>query len=144
MDDVEERLTDSLMNSFENSNQQIDMLIEEEKTEEHTDVLPKEEEALKPYVFYFNNYFVSASLVADAGGNLAQMSSQIKMKEEDFMEKFNPWNRDVQLLERMLKSRNSMQTEITMKEGKDEREASRTSEEQVRNQQLHKLSNLTP
>lgn len=138
---MDERLTDSLMNSFENSNQQTDMLIEEEKTEQHTDVLPKEEEALRPYVFYFNNYFVSAGLVAYVGGNLAQMSSQIKMKEEDSMEEFNPWKRDVKLLQRMMESRNSMQIEIIVKEGKDEREASRTSEEQVRNQQLHSGSN---
>lgn len=30
------------------------------------------------------------------------------MKEEDSMEDFNPWNRDVQLLERMLESQNSV------------------------------------
>jgi len=53
-------------------------------------VLPKEEEALRPYDFYFNNFFMSVGLVADAGENLAQMSSQIKMEEEDFVEKFNP------------------------------------------------------
>jgi hypothetical protein len=44
------------------------------------------------------------------------------MKEEDSVEEFNPWNRDVQLLERMLESHDSMQREIIMKEGKDERE----------------------
>jgi len=71
--------------------------------------LPKENKALKPCVFYFNKCFVNAHLVVDARGNLAQMSSQIKMKEEDSMEKFNPWNRKVQLLERMLESQNSMQ-----------------------------------
>jgi len=52
---------------------------------------------------------VNAGLVADAGGNLAQVSRQIKMKEEDYMEVFNPWNWNVQLLERMLESQNSMQ-----------------------------------
>lgn len=67
--------------------------------------------------------FVSAGLVADVGGNLAQMSSQIKIKEEDSMEEFNPWNRDAQLLERMLEIHDSVQTKIIMKEGKDEREA---------------------
>jgi len=46
------------MNSFENLNQR-------------TNVLPKEEEAQNPYDFYFNNCFVSAGLVADAGENLA-------------------------------------------------------------------------
>lgn len=54
-DDVEERITNSLMNSFENSNQQTDMLIEDEKIKQHTDVFPKEQEELRPYVFYFNN-----------------------------------------------------------------------------------------
>ena len=69
---------------------------------------------------------MSAGLVADVGGNLAQVSSQVKMVEEDYVEEFNPWNRDVQLLERMLESQDSMQKEIIMREGKDERE-----EEQV-------------
>lgn len=89
MNDVEERLAGSLMNSFENSNKQTDMLIKEEKTKEHTDVLPKEE-TLRPYVFYFNNYFVSACIVAAVGGNFAQVRSKIKMKEEDPIEEFNP------------------------------------------------------
>ena len=53
---------------------------------------------------------MSAGLVVEAGGNLAQMSSQIKMKEEDYVEEFNPWNRDTQLLERMLESHDSVQT----------------------------------
>ena len=83
-------------------------------------MLPKEEEALRPYVFHFNNCFVSAGFVADARENLAQMSSQIEMEEEDFMENFNPWIRDVQLVERMLDSQDSMQKETNMKEGKDE------------------------
>jgi len=51
------------------------------------------------------------------------MSNQIKMKEENFVEVFNPWNRDVQLLERMLDNQDSIQKEIIMKEGKDEMEA---------------------
>jgi hypothetical protein len=46
--------------------------------------LPKEDKAQKPYVFYFNKCFVSAGLVADAGGNLAQMSSQIKDERRRF------------------------------------------------------------
>ena len=53
---------------------------------------------------------------------MAQMSSQIKMNVQDFVEVFNPWNRDVQLLERMLESQDSIQKEMIMKEGKDERE----------------------
>jgi len=80
------------------------VLIEEEKLEHHTKVFPKEEEALRPYIFYFNNYFVGAGLVANDGGNLAQMRSQVKTVEEDSVEEFNPWNIDVQSLERMLES----------------------------------------
>ena len=72
---MEERLADSIMNSFENLNQHTDVLIEDEKSEQHTDVFPKEEEAPRPYDFYFNNCFMITGLVADAGGNLAQMSS---------------------------------------------------------------------
>lgn len=120
-EDVDKRISDSLMNSFENSNQHTNVLIEEEKSEQHTDVLPKEKEALRLCVFYFNNYFVSASLVAYAGENLAQMNNQVKTVEEDSMENSNPWNRYVQSLERMLESQDSMQKEIIMKEGKDER-----------------------
>lgn len=52
------------------------------------------------------------------------------MKEEDYTKEFNTQNRDVQLLQRMLEGWNSLQIEITMKDCKDEREASRTSEEQ--------------
>jgi len=57
--------------------------------------LPKEDKAQNPYVFYFNKCFVSVGFVADDEENLAQMSSQINMKEEDFVEEFNPWNIDV-------------------------------------------------
>jgi len=62
------------------------VLIEEEKIEQQAELLPKKEKAQKPYVFYFNNCFVSAGLVTDVGRNLTHMSSQIKIKEEDFME----------------------------------------------------------
>ena len=51
------------------------------------------------------------------------MNNQIKMKEEDFVEEFNPWNKYAQLLERILESHDSVQIEIIMEEGKDEREA---------------------
>jgi len=93
------------MNSFENSNKHTDVL-----TEQQTELLPKEDKARKPCVFYFNKCFVNADLVADARGNLAQVSNQIKMEEEDFVEEFNPWNRDAQFLERMLENHDSVQT----------------------------------
>lgn len=44
-DGVEERLVDSLMNSFENSKQHTDVLIDEEGTEQQTELLPKEDKA---------------------------------------------------------------------------------------------------
>lgn len=108
-DGMEERLDNSLMNSVGNSNQHTDVLIVEEKSQQHTDVLPKGDKVQKPYDFYFNKCFMNASLVADVGGNLVKMDNQTKMEEEDFMEEFNPWNRDVQLLERMLESQDSVQ-----------------------------------
>ena len=86
IDGVEKRLANSLMNYTENSNQHTDVLIEEEKKEQQAELLPKKEKAQNPYVFYFNNCFVSAGLVTDVGRNFTHMSSQIKMKEEDSME----------------------------------------------------------
>jgi len=120
---VEERLVDSLMSSFENSNQHTDVLTKGKETQQQTELLLKEDKALKPYVFNFNRCFVSAGFVADAGGNLAQMNNQIKMKEEESVEEFNPWNKDVKFLERVLDSHDSIQEEIIIKEGKDDREA---------------------
>lgn len=105
------------MSSFENSKQHTDMLIEEKETEQKIELLPKEDKAHKPYVFNFNKSFVSAGFVVDDEGNLAQLR-YLKMKEEDFMEEFNPWNKDVKLLERVLDNHDSI-----MKEGKDETEA---------------------
>jgi len=90
------------MNSVENSNEHIDMLTEEEEIEQQTEMLPKKEEAPRPHVFNFNKCFVNAGFVAIAGGDLAHVSSQVKMKEEDFMEEFNPWNKDVKLWEKTL------------------------------------------
>lgn len=151
VDDVEERLVDSLMSSFENSTQHVDVFIEKKEIEKKTELFPKEDKAQNPYVFYFNKCFVSAGFVVDAEGNLAPMRSQIKMKEEYSVEEFNPWNIDTKFLERMLKSHYSMQTKIIMKEGKDEREEisivrkekvrTREKEEEKINQQLKRESN---
>lgn len=85
---------------------------------QQTELLPKEDKAQQPYVFYFNKCFVNAGFVAIAGADLAQISSQIKVKEEEFMEEINPWNREVNLLVKELNSHDSI-----MKEGKDDREA---------------------
>ena len=48
------------------------------------------------------------------------MNNQIKVKEENSMEELNPWNREVNLLERMLNNH-----DLIMKEGKDDREVAR-------------------
>ena len=45
---------------------------------------------------------MNADFVAIAGGDLAQLNNQIKVKEENSMEEFNPWNREVNLLEKVL------------------------------------------
>ena len=66
-DDVEEGPVDSLI---EDLNQHTDVLRDEEILEKLTEMLLAEEEALKPYVFYFNNCFVSTFFIADAGKNL--------------------------------------------------------------------------
>jgi len=46
------------------------------------------------------------------------MNIQINLKEENSMEEFNPWNREINLLEKVLNSHDSI-----MREGKDDREA---------------------
>ena len=81
-------------------------------------MFPKEDKAHKSCVFYFNKCFVNAGLIVDTEGDLASLKNQIKMKEKESMEEFNPWNKDVKSLERVLDSHDSI-----MKEGKDDREA---------------------
>ena len=49
IDDMEEGIADSLM---EDLNQHTDVLMEEEISEQHTEMLPEEKEALRPYVFF--------------------------------------------------------------------------------------------
>ena len=114
-DGVKERLVDNLEMPLENSlgrmNQRTDVLIEEEISEQHTKMLAEERKALRPYGFYFNNCFVNAGFVADAGENLTQLGSQVKEKEENSVEIFNPWNKEIELLEIMLKNQDSIQEE---------------------------------
>ena len=47
-------------------------------------MLPEEKEALRPYIFYFNNCFVSIGFIANAGENLLdreiELIRQIMMK----------------------------------------------------------------
>ena len=61
------RLADSLMNFVENSKKHTYVLTEVKETKQQTELLPKENKALKPYVFYFNKCFANAGLVADVG-----------------------------------------------------------------------------
>lgn len=118
-DGVEDRLTDSVMNSTENSNQHSHVLTKEkEKTMQQTELLSKENKAQQPCVFNSNNLFLNAFLVADSKGDLAQMNNQMEVKEENYMEEINPWNKEVNFLEKMLNNHDSI-----MKEGKDDREA---------------------
>ena len=67
IDDMEEGLADSLI---ENLNQHTDVLMEEEISEQHTEMFPHEKKAFRLYVFYFNNCFVSTGFIADAGEDL--------------------------------------------------------------------------
>jgi len=119
-DGIEERLMDSLRNSFENSNQHIDVLTEEKETMHQTEVFPTENKAQQLCVFNFNKCFMNAGFVANARRDLAQVNSQIKVKEENSMEELNPWNREVNLLEKVLNSHDSI-----MKEGKGDGEVAR-------------------
>jgi len=81
-DDERGRLVDSLENSSEDSlgkkNQHTDVLIVEENSEQHTEVLAKEDKALMPSDFYSNKCFVNAGIVAE---HLTQLSSQMKEEE---------------------------------------------------------------
>ena len=73
-DDVEEGLTDSLT---EELNQRTDVLMDEGISEQHTEMLLAAEGALKPYVFYSNNCFVSTGFIADAGGNILEREIEL-------------------------------------------------------------------
>lgn len=73
---------------------------------------------------------MKAGFVAITGGDLAQVSSRVKIKEEDFMEEFNPWNKDVKLLEKMLNS-----NDLIMKEGKDDREVEKMASSKPKNKE---------
>ena len=63
--------------------------------------------------------WLATIFVANAGGDLAQLS-HLKIKEGNSMEEFNPWNRNVKMLERVLDSH-----DLIMKEGKEGREATK-------------------
>ena len=110
------------MNSAENSNEHTDVLIEEnEKREQQTKLFSKEDKAQKPYIFYFNKCFECASFVENAGGYLTQVNNQIKIREqENYVEEINPWNGEINLLERMLNSH-----DLIMREVKDDGDATR-------------------
>lgn len=81
-DDVGERLVDNLesssKDSFGKENQHSDVLIVEETSEQHTEVLAKEDKALMPSDFYSNKCFVNAGIIAE---HLTQLRSQMKEEE---------------------------------------------------------------
>ena len=54
------------------------MLILEENSEQHTEVLAKEDKALMPSDFYSNKCFVNAGIVVE---HLTQLRSQMKEEE---------------------------------------------------------------
>ena len=64
---VEERLMDSLMNSFESLNQHTNVLTEElkERSEKRTERFLEEEEAQKPYIFFFDNCLMISDFVVE-------------------------------------------------------------------------------
>ena len=75
---MEEGLADSLI---ENLNQHTDVLMEEEILEQHSEMLLDEKEALRPYVYYFNNCFVSIGFIVDAGGNFCGKLQSIEPRD---------------------------------------------------------------
>lgn len=64
--------------------QHTDVLIVEEDSEQHTEMLAEGSKAVMPYIFYSNNCFVSTGLIEDAGENLLdkeiELMRQIMMK----------------------------------------------------------------
>ena len=69
IDDEKGRLVDSLKSSL-SLDQHTDMLTEEEKSTQHTEVLLKGKEVQRPYFFY-NDCLMIKDVVADAGTYLA-------------------------------------------------------------------------
>ena len=82
--DEKERLADNLKISL-SWNQHIDMLIEEERSEQHTEVLPKEEEVQKPYIFYYDDCLIIEDVVVETGIYLAQVDNQMKEEEKEHL-----------------------------------------------------------
>ena len=115
VDDVKERLIDSLENSSENSlsreDQYTDVLIEEVISGQHTEILVEERKALRHYDFCFNNLFMNAGVFASTREHLTQLDSQMKEEEENSVEISNPWNDEIKLLKIMLNNQNSVQEE---------------------------------
>jgi len=66
-------------------NQPTNVLIEELKeiSEQHTERLPEEEEAQRPYIFYFDNCLMVANYVAETRMYLAQVDNQMKEEEKE-------------------------------------------------------------
>jgi len=71
---------------LESLDQHTDVLIVEEDSEQCIEMLEKEYKALKPYIFYSNNCFVSTGLIEDAGENL--LDKEIELMRQMMMKEF--------------------------------------------------------
>ena len=74
IDYMEEGLADSLI---EDLNQHTNVLMEEEISKQHIEMLPKEKQALRPYDFYFNNCFLSTGFIAYAQEDLLNIEIEL-------------------------------------------------------------------
>ena len=72
-------------------------------------MLAEGSKALRPYDFCFNKCFVNAGVIARNEEHLTQLSSQMKEKDENYVEISNPWDEEVMLLEMMLNDRHLVQ-----------------------------------
>lgn len=133
-DGVKERLVDSLENSSENSlgkeNQHTDVLIVEENSEQHTEVLAKEDKALMPSDFYSNKCFVNAGIVAE---HLTQLSSQ--MKEEEVFCSRRQEGMDDRVVVRTKTSIEERSQQVTIQIEKVKTEQAVLAQQAARNQQ---------
>ena len=83
MDDVEERLADSLKNYLKNWNQHINVLIKEKISKQQIEMLPEKEETQRSYDFDFKDYFMIAGTVEKTKECLVQEKKLKQRKEDD-------------------------------------------------------------
>ena len=71
-------------------------------------MLTEEGKALRPCGLCFNNCFVDADSADADGDKLTAWGSQLKEKE-NFVEYFQPWNGEIELIESMLNQQDPVQ-----------------------------------